>query len=254
MIRIVPIAIAIAFAQLATAAANTVDGADPVLLAQAGTSAEGAAQDPMAAIAREREAWEAVMNETDPNAILDFLEAFPDGIFAATARAQLRRMIAAPAEAGTPPRAPEATPAASGVDEAAADTASPPAAPVEPIGDPIAGIQTELIRLGCLSGRADGIWGPMSRAGLERYAAQRGVAIGTLALGSDLHRQLIEETDRVCPVIAAAPRAEPRRSSARPPAAQQRRANRQRQRSHILAPHQGCSAATKGLVGFDHCE
>lgn len=79
--------------------------------------------------------------------------------------------------------------------------AAPRPAPVD-LATPL---QQELKRLGCLTGRVDGIWGRGSRAALKRFANQAG-----LRLGSEPSEQAIKEARNTesgyCPPVRAAPR------------------------------------------------
>jgi hypothetical protein len=78
---------------------------------------------------------------------------------------------------------------------------TPPPAPVD-LATPL---QRELKRIGCLTGRVDGIWGRGSRAALQRFSNQAG-----LRLGSEPTELAIAETSRTeagfCQTVRAAPR------------------------------------------------
>ena len=61
--------------------------------------------------------------------------------------------------------------------------------------------QTELQRLGCLSGRVDGKWGSGSQRSLRAYADRQGVKLASLEPDEDLLGRLKGEKARVCPQV-----------------------------------------------------
>ncbi len=61
--------------------------------------------------------------------------------------------------------------------------------------------QKELIRLGCLSGKADGNWGSGSEKALKDYAGRQGIKLASLEPATDVLDRLKATTVRVCPLI-----------------------------------------------------
>ncbi|MFZ1813112.1 MAG: caspase family protein [Rhizobiaceae bacterium] len=61
--------------------------------------------------------------------------------------------------------------------------------------------QSELLRLGCLSGRVDGKWGSSSQRSLRAYADRQGVKLASLDPAIDLLDRLKATNVRVCPLI-----------------------------------------------------
>jgi hypothetical protein len=83
-----------------------------------------------------------------------------------------------PTAAPTPPPVRRAAPAPAPRRAAPAPAPRRRAAPVAP-SEPIAlTLQRELKRIGCLTGRVDGIWGRGSRAALDRFAKQARLQLG----------------------------------------------------------------------------
>jgi len=64
--------------------------------------------------------------------------------------------------------------------------------------------QTELIRVGCLAGGADGIWGKGSERALRDYAGRQGIELAALEPTTDLLDRLKATTARVCPLVCRA--------------------------------------------------
>lgn len=77
----------------------------------------------------------------------------------------------------------------------------------EPPPDPkqdrelVRSVQSELNRLGCPVGRADGLWGRKSERGLQSYAENSGRRLASLDPSADLLEALKGETARVCPLV-----------------------------------------------------
>ncbi len=75
----------------------------------------------------------------------------------------------------------------------------------DPQPDTIAGaIQTELSRMGCYSARIDGIWGKGSRAAVDRYFSQIGIAAPSREPVTAVYRQILRKDNITCPVVQTA--------------------------------------------------
>jgi uncharacterized caspase-like protein len=61
--------------------------------------------------------------------------------------------------------------------------------------------QKELVRLGCLSAKADGNWGSGSEKALKDYAGRQGIRLASLAPAADVLDRLKATTVRVCPLV-----------------------------------------------------
>lgn len=77
----------------------------------------------------------------------------------------------------------------------------------EPAPDPkqdrelVRAIQTELNRLGCAVGRADGIWGRKSEGGLRLFAEHGKAELASLDPSAELLDRLKGEKARICPLV-----------------------------------------------------
>ncbi|MEZ5788187.1 MAG: caspase family protein [Xanthobacteraceae bacterium] len=63
--------------------------------------------------------------------------------------------------------------------------------------------QRELVRIGCLDGRVDGILGNNTRGAIERYLTEHGKADGGLDITDELIAALKRESGRVCPLTCS---------------------------------------------------
>lgn len=138
-------------------------------------AAKPAEDSPDTGLTAEQKAWSAIVASENPADYLDFLEIYPAGIFAQTARAQLRRLLAASSPAPSPAEE-------SGSRTATLEPEPDQKAPAVIVGGPsmdesirsmqppeIKALQQQLIKVGCLDGAADGQWGRRSARALARY-------------------------------------------------------------------------------------
>lgn len=85
----------------------------------------------------------------------------------------------------------------------------PTPSPVKPvqIQDPkkdrdlVRSIQTELNRIGCSAGKADGLWGRKSESAVRNYGKHGSIKLSSTGPSNDLLRQLKQRQDRVCPLV-----------------------------------------------------
>ena len=63
--------------------------------------------------------------------------------------------------------------------------------------------QLELVRLGCLAGGVDGIWGSGSQSALKDYAGRQGIKLTSLDPEAQVLDRLKATTVRVCPLVCA---------------------------------------------------
>ncbi|MCV0396085.1 MAG: caspase family protein [Rhizobiaceae bacterium] len=66
------------------------------------------------------------------------------------------------------------------------------------------GLQRELVRVGCMRGSVDGIWGPLSRSSLERYAKAEELTLTSLDPNIGLLDRLRGQKGRICPLVCRA--------------------------------------------------
>jgi len=83
----------------------------------------------------------------------------------------------------------------------------PPSAPVEtPVEgatlspDLVRNIQTELVRVGCAAGSADGVWGKKGRSAVEAFARYSKISLASLDPSEDLLSTLKGYGGRACPL------------------------------------------------------
>jgi peptidoglycan hydrolase-like protein with peptidoglycan-binding domain len=176
--------------------------------------------------------WQSIQGADDPQYFETYLKRFPNGVFSELARLKidsLKRASAAREPAAANDAAKTVAPAVEGekIEQAAPATeavkqevpkevasldagAKPQveaqtealAAQDEPLArESVAAIQSELVRLGCLQGRADGIWGNRSRGAVEAFARQNGAKLASLEPSLDLLNELKAVGERVCPLV-----------------------------------------------------
>jgi len=157
--------------------------------------------------------WQSIQGADDPQYYEIYLKRFPNGVFAEIARLKidaLKRSAAAKDESKAEEPAAKQFDEAAPADVARLDTKTQvepepqegaQSAAAEPLTrESIAEIQSELVRLGCLGGRADGIWGNQSRRAVEAYAQEKGAKLASLEPTLDLFNELKAVGERVCPL------------------------------------------------------
>jgi len=94
------------------------------------------------------------------------------------------------------------------VKEVEADTAAAtPTEASEPVANTpelVLSAQTELVRIGCLDGRIDGILGKNTRGAIESYMAEKGKPDADVEITDDFVTTLKNESSRVCPLACGA--------------------------------------------------
>ena len=138
--------------------------------------------------------WATIKDSTDKSYFEAYLQQFPTGAFAALARLKIdaidkrveaERQAAAKQVAQQPEkeRAATATGDAKATEVASLEQPDPLAQSPAGITDPgelAPATQTELARIGCLAGQADGKWGSGSRKALQDYADRQGLKLASL--------------------------------------------------------------------------
>lgn len=179
--------------------------------------------DPATDPAVEAAYWQAIQASDDPMVFVDYLDRYPEGAFRVLARDRIEALwqraldaFALLEEMGVPLdgagiEAPAAAPAAVAPVPvpAPAPVAPPvvagqpkPAAPALTLDELTKRSQRQLKRLGCYAGRADGIWGPASRAAMRRFNAGAGTSFAAYKpteKALDHMRDLAASGARVCP-------------------------------------------------------
>jgi uncharacterized caspase-like protein len=130
----------------------------------------------------ELEFWRSVQGSKSRGALEKYMEAYPNGVFAALAKLQIEQFKEA--------------------DDRSRDGERPSSAP----DDLTRKIQVELSRVGCDPGNADGMWGQRSREALRRFIRHSGSDLDISRPTSNILEELEQRTARVCPVVAARPK------------------------------------------------
>ncbi|ESY73099.1 hypothetical protein X740_32770 [Mesorhizobium sp. LNHC221B00] len=153
--------------------------------------------------------WATIKDSTDKSFFEAYLQQFPAGAFAPLARLKIDaidKRIETEQKAAHPPASERATKAiddAKGTELANLEHPSPLAQPSAATGDPselARATQTELSRIGCLEGHADGKWGATSRNALQDYADRQGVKLASLEPTAGLLERLRAIGARICPL------------------------------------------------------
>ncbi|MER8549063.1 MULTISPECIES: caspase domain-containing protein [unclassified Mesorhizobium] len=137
--------------------------------------------------------WETIKEKTDKRFFEAYLRQYPSGAFAALASLKIDEIEQAATDRG---KAPSISIAGVAVAEAHPDLDV-----TQALADPRAltkATQTELTRVGCLVGQADGKWGPGSRKALQAFAEQRGLKLASLEPTKEVLRAIKNIPERVC--------------------------------------------------------
>jgi uncharacterized caspase-like protein len=152
--------------------------------------------------------WATIKDSTDRSFFEAYLQQFPAGAFAALARLKIdaidkRAEAGRQAEDKQKAEQPQTERAANATDVASLEQPDPlKRLHFDNTDTPELALatQTELARVGCLAGRADGKWGPGSRKALQDYADQQGLKLASLEPAKELLERLKAVGGRVCPL------------------------------------------------------
>ena len=151
------------------------------------------ANDNTANVALELSYWNTVKDSNNPALLQTYIAQYPNGTFAGLAKAMIESM-----QGKQKPK--------QQLVYAAPDVAQPDTKP-KPSRDKFAlshDLQGELRRLGCISSRPDGIWGPKSRAALRQFGRHAGLKLTSLEPSEGLIDELKKRSSRVCPIVCGA--------------------------------------------------
>ena len=152
--------------------------------------------------------WDSIQNTNDPAFYEAYLRRFPDGAFAEIAKLTVERLRAASSGPQSSQSAPNASTQESARQQASLTETNTP--DTQGNGDSedadarkdrqlVRAIQTELNRLGCETGRPDGVWGKRTEKGLGDFTRHAGQ--DTATPGPELLALLETRTGRVCPLV-----------------------------------------------------
>jgi hypothetical protein len=183
---------------------------EPAAATQSPQEAERAAK--LEALAAEAEAWEKISGSTNTADFEAFLKQHGNSHYAELARLRLDQ-LAEPAKsetgsgqaktAGETGAKQEQVVAAT--PQAQPESASRDAANLSPSTEEVSAIQTELARIGCNPGVADGVWGANSRKALQKAALNAGIELASLEPSKQLLERLLTVKKRICPEEIIAP-------------------------------------------------
>lgn len=168
---------------------------DPVQTAEAARSAAPA--DPASA------AWSVIQNTTSEAVLVAFSKEFADSVFATFAKARLKELRDKGAT-GQKTIAVAKTDPTRTTEDVGATGKGPDIDPGLSRSELSALVQTELNRIGCAAGAADGDWGRKSRAALRLYIRHASRPVAAQEPDPSLLARLRGERSRVCPLTCKA--------------------------------------------------
>ncbi|MCP5087140.1 MAG: hypothetical protein GY952_10105 [Rhodobacteraceae bacterium] len=167
---------------------------------------EPAATPPISA-SRQKEIWGLIKDTKEPKILLDFIKKFPDGETTKLAAIRLEQLLLGGGDTqpdpGTAAKPDTQTPAAKQSEREIALIVenAEPEKPQVMTREVIRTIQTELNRVGCNAGAADGQWGPKGRKSLASFSENSGLKYASTEPTFDLLDDLKTQTGRVCPLV-----------------------------------------------------
>lgn len=141
--------------------------------------------------------YELALQIGNKDALSAFLAKYPDGFYSRLARLQLDKIATNNAAANQPAAGPS-TPEKPQGDKAGTNLASlgPP-----PAADLAKSVQTELRRVGCLAGSADGDWNAASQRSLTLFNRYAGTKFDAKLASIDALDAIKLKPARVCPLV-----------------------------------------------------
>jgi uncharacterized caspase-like protein len=149
--------------------------------------------------------WNSIKDSGGTAYLEAYLQQYPNGSFAGLARVRIAEIKTAEERAkqeATAKAEAEARPKTE-ADQKPVEVAKleePATRSLDPVEMALE-TQKELIRLGCLSGKADGEWGVGSQKALKDYAGRQGIRLASLDPAADVLDRLKATTVRVCPLV-----------------------------------------------------
>ncbi|MCF6321049.1 MAG: caspase domain-containing protein [Rhizobiaceae bacterium] len=176
----------------------------------------------------EQMAWEAVKDSTDKDELSAYIRSYGTGFFGDLAKLRLKRIandketqiallkesqssrkiVVEKAVRDTPEKSDEVAEKPSGDQVASLESDIVPAgeteveAPRVVTRSTIREIQSELNRIGCVAGSADGLWGKKSIRALNQYSKHAKVRLASIQPTHELLKELKKYNSRICPKVA----------------------------------------------------
>lgn len=147
-------------------------------------------------------AWSVIQNTTSEAVLEAFIKEFPDNVFSTFAAARLTEIRTKRGDERQTLAVAKAEPTRTAEDSAATGNGLA----IDPDlsrGELSALVQTELNRIGCSAGAADGDWGRKSRAALRLYNRHASRSVALREPDVALLATLRDERQRVCPLTCA---------------------------------------------------
>ncbi|MEZ5800888.1 MAG: caspase family protein [Nitratireductor sp.] len=149
--------------------------------------------------------WTIAEKSGDAAIIRQFLEKYPNGVYARLARFSLERLTSTTAnKAENQQLASLEKPADTRSQQESDPTPQVAAGDKEAEKELVRSIQSELSRVGCDAGKADGIWGRKSEQAVSRYAKHGGLKLTSLDPDESLLKTLQNDKGRICPLNCSA--------------------------------------------------
>ena len=149
--------------------------------------------------------WTIAEKSGDAAIIRQFLEKYPNGVYARLARFSLERLTSTTADkAENQQVASLEKPADTRSQQESDPTPQVAARDKEAEKELVRSIQSELSRVGCDAGKADGIWGRKSEQAVSRYAKHGGLKLTSLEPDESLLKTLQKDKGRICPLNCSA--------------------------------------------------
>lgn len=148
--------------------------------------------------------WVSIVNLNSKDLFQSYLDKYPNGQFAEIAKFRVNQIEGkqrSTLESKVPPKTDNNTQVASLSPAATTPKVEQPApkAEVPVTRSMIRNIQTQLNRVGCSVGRADGLWGKASIRGLKNYTRHSGAKFPSLQPSQDLLDNVSAQSVRICP-------------------------------------------------------
>lgn len=143
--------------------------------------------------------WNSVKSAPTADALRSYLQAYPTGRFAPLARIRIKELERS--------KGSQSTQRLASVSQQATSTVTDEDRAIQPVPtglserDLTLKVQTQLARVGCNPGPADGAWGKKGRRALKAFARHSKIQLASLNPSQDVLKVLMGRKARVCPLI-----------------------------------------------------
>ncbi|WP_420410832.1 caspase family protein [Roseibium sp.] len=159
--------------------------------------------------------WQSIQKSKNPKSFSSYIARYPAGVYSELAEIRIEALLAERAAELEKKQKQSVAPENikerlhSEASQLAGNTSARPVKDGEPVQpspskeELARSVQTELIRLGCPVGKADGLWGRKSKAALEQAKEYRSLELASLEPSTALINQLKDLAERACPIQCA---------------------------------------------------